>query len=63
MIKNYLQLSKEEQEKVYSFFTKDKSSYTNLEDMDKDLKSDLFGFGEGVLFNFHQAFLNLQIVS
>lgn len=61
MIKNYLQLSKEEQEKVYSFFTKDKSSYTNLEDMDKDLKSDLFGFGEGVLFSFEDFNISAAI--
>ncbi|GFZ31387.1 hypothetical protein CSC2_19130 [Clostridium zeae] len=50
MIKNYLQLSEEDQKEAYKFLTNDKSIYTNLAYMDKDLKSDLFGFGEGVLF-------------
>lgn len=52
MIKNYLALSPVETEKVYDYFNTIGKKYNKLEDMDKNLRSDLFGFGEGIIFNF-----------
>ncbi|QAA33709.1 GNAT family N-acetyltransferase [Clostridium manihotivorum] len=52
MIKNYLELSEREIKRVYEYQNKDKIKYSTIEEMDKAFKSDLFNFGEGILFNF-----------
>lgn len=49
MIKNYLELNKFEVEKFIQFINRNKINKLSFEDMDKEMKSEEFDFGRGVI--------------
>ncbi|QEK13474.1 GNAT family N-acetyltransferase [Crassaminicella thermophila] len=49
MIKNYLELNKFEVEKFIQFINRNKINKLSFEDMDKEIKSEEFDFGRGVI--------------
>ena len=49
MIKNYLQLSKFEVEKVVEFINRNEENKLSFEDIDKQFKSEKYDFGKGVI--------------
>ncbi len=52
MIKNYLELNKEELSSVYEFINRNKEIKENTEDIRKRFEQELYNAGEGVLFYF-----------
>ncbi|WMJ76012.1 MULTISPECIES: hypothetical protein [unclassified Sedimentibacter] len=49
MIKNYLELNKCEEERFLQFINRNKINKISFHDMDKQLKSEEFDFGNGVI--------------
>ncbi|KGG81276.1 acetyltransferase [Caloranaerobacter azorensis H53214] len=49
MIKNYLELNKFEVEKIIQFINRNKINKLSFEDIDKEIKSEEFDFGRGVI--------------
>lgn len=50
MIKNYLQLNDDEKVKVCNFINRKAKDNRSLEDIEKDIKTEIYDYGNGVLF-------------
>ena len=57
MIKNYLQLSEIEKYNAYEFITRNQSNKISIQQVDAQLKDDLYELGKGCLFLFNKEIL------
>ena len=55
MIKNYLELSKAEIDKVYEFMNRNVNDKHSPEEMDKQFRDEIYDSGRGVIFKFHEG--------
>lgn len=56
MVKSYLELNENEVKQVYEFTNRNKNRNSNntLEKMDKELKDEIYNYGNGAIFMFQE---------
>ena len=64
MIKNYLELSKIEAEKLIDFINRNIENKLSFEDMDKQFKAEEYGYGRGVILKINEEHIagKIQII-